>query len=187
MFSAALYLALATIVRSAPTYATLCPIGPRLLIWLFVVADVLTIITQVAGAALFGVAQSRLGEGKVPPVSAQAANDILTAGLAVQTAFFTVFLVILAVFLARLGRLSRQARPDPLVMATLTVSSVLVLLRTTFRLAESADGIASKSATNEDLFAALEAAPVLAAVALWVAVPLGCRLNRSQRFLPTRL
>ncbi|KAN0066381.1 hypothetical protein ACQY0O_000475 [Thecaphora frezii] len=206
-FTAAIYLCLAIVIRSDAALQPLCPLSPRFLIAFFVVADTLTIVMQVAGAALFGVAQSKIADNEEPPVSPQTANNILTAGLAVQTFFFTAFILVFAIFVRNASRYHHQSaspatdsrldtasldaekvaphqhqqsqapRPDRLLLAVMAVSSFFIYLRTIFRLAEAIEGIYSKSATNEDLFGALEAAPVLVAVFVWAMVPLGWRIS----------
>lgn len=50
----------------------------------FVSADVITIIMQIAGAALVGVSESKLANGLASPLTPAQANDILLAGLAIQ-------------------------------------------------------------------------------------------------------
>ncbi|KAK0536350.1 hypothetical protein OC842_002025 [Tilletia horrida] len=100
--SAALYWALAVLIRARTEYRELSPIGPRLLIAIFVFFDVATILAQVVGAAFVGASESQLGRGEKPFISPDGANDIVTGGLAVQSAAFLVFLAILAVFLFRL-------------------------------------------------------------------------------------
>jgi hypothetical protein len=50
----------------------------------FVSADVITIILQIAGAALVGVSESALADDRTTSITPEQANDILLAGLAVQ-------------------------------------------------------------------------------------------------------
>lgn len=66
-------------------------IGPRLILWVFITADVITTAVQVAGAGLIG---SRTSNHKNPAT----ANDIVLAGISIQTFFFVcgqVFFVLL--------------------------------------------------------------------------------------------
>ena len=66
---------------SAPTgvYAKLNK--PRLLLWVFIVADIVTTIIQVTGAGLIGSTTSKHKDPTTP-------NNIVLAGIAVQTFFF---------------------------------------------------------------------------------------------------
>jgi hypothetical protein len=157
----------------------------------FVIADVLTIATQVAGAALIGVAESRSARNEDSPVTPNQANDILLAGLAVQSASFLVFLILLAIVTFRLRRRRNTAmEPDYRpgiqaknigrdVLVVLALSALLIFLRTLFRLAETAYGVFSEVSTNENYFTALEYVPVVAALTLWVIVPLGKALHMA--------
>lgn len=153
-----------------------------------------------SGAALIGVSESSNVRGRSPAsVTTKQANDILLSGLAIQVsdnfaiilsstlayrivnhrqpqcASFLAFLVILIVVTFR----SNQTRPVTLrrkFTGILIFTSLLVFLRTVFRLAETASGVFSPAATNEILFGLLEFLPVGAAVALWAACSLDSTL-----------
>jgi ABC-type uncharacterized transport system permease subunit len=162
-----------------------------------VTADVITIIIQIAGAALVGVSESRLAEDQVPPLTPTQANDILLAGLAVQVLSLTVYLILLAILLVRLARISSPSpqaatssptatkskargihRFAPLYIV-LVLSSDLVYTRTVFRLVESAIGVESAAMRSQPLFAALETVPIMVAVLLWTLLPLRYLLQTS--------
>lgn len=144
--------------------------SPRGILYLFITIDILSTITQVAGAALIGSYES---DGKDP----KKPNDILLAGLAIQTASFTVFLTLLVLFRYAIATTnpsstdgptaSRQphTKKDPFILA-LFVASLLIYLRTIFRLAETSQGVFGYLSTHEAFFGALEFAPVV--VAVWV-------------------
>ena len=65
-------------VRSA---AFIEKLGFRLILWGFIAADIITTIVQVAGAALIGSTTSKHKDPTTP-------NNIVLAGIAVQTFFF---------------------------------------------------------------------------------------------------
>lgn len=195
-FSAGLYYSFSLFVQG-PQYTHLLPLSPRLLVGLFVVADVVTIVIQIVGAALIGVGESNLADGKVPAVTPGQANKILTAGLAVQCASFCAFLIIVFTFVWRFSAAKAHTRQPlaeekqisankahhrraSLFLVVLIASSLLVFLRTTFRLAEASPGELSPTSLNEHLFAALETAPVLAAVFLWSCRPLAWLLREEE-------
>lgn len=115
----------------------------------------------------------------MPPIEPETANDILLAGLCVQSFTFLLFLAILLTFLWRTSKMGKT--PDLLLVLVITSSAVLIFLRTLFRLAESADGLLSNLMTNEALFGGLETVPVLLAIAIWSAVPLAWRLRQEQK------
>ncbi len=105
---------------------------------IFVVFDVVTTVIQIVGAALIGTAESN-------NTSPETANNILLAGLAIQVASFAVFLVLLAVCILRIlqkrgsGTWAHSATAAKL-LSVLVVTSLLVELRTIFRLIETAQG-----------------------------------------------
>ena len=105
---------------------------------IFVAFDVVTTVIQVVGAALIGVAESNNNS----PVTG---NNILLAGLAIQVASFAVFLSLLSVVVLRVtqtrgnGKWAHLPRGQ-MLLAVLVVTSLLVELRTIFRLIETAQG-----------------------------------------------
>ncbi|SCV69843.1 BQ2448_1237 [Microbotryum intermedium] len=197
-FSGAFYLALSNALGRLPPNEsrTLLPFGGKKLVIIFVVADTITTIIQIAGAALIGVAESSRTNGKPSSITPQQANDILLSGLALQCASFLCFYYLLITVAVRAGKMS----PKPLgamFLAILSITSFLVLTRTVshsttgmadcftsadlsfslhssqvYRLAETAEGIFGYASSNEWLFGLLEFAPVALAVLLWAAVPL---------------
>ena len=141
-------------------------LSPRLILWGFITADVLTTIMQIAGAALVGSSESN---GKDPHTG----NNILLAGLAVQTVSFTMFLLVLLLFRISLGRdggARSHVRSKDVFIVAVAGASLLVYLRTVFRLAETAQGLFAYVSTHEKFFGTLEFAPVVLAVwilAIW--------------------
>jgi RTA1 like protein len=148
-----------------------------MIITIFVIADVLTIILQIAGAALIGVAESNIADGIKPPLTPEQANDILRAGLAIQVFFITIFLSILCFLIFRLinsGTYKETARTwqEKAILSILTSSTFFIYLRTVYRLAEAAVGVESGPTLNQPLFAALETVPVFVAVIAWTVLPI---------------
>lgn len=137
-----------------------------------IVSDVVTTIIQVVGAALIGVAESaRFGNGSSRITSDQA-NDILLAGLATQTASFLAFLILLGLCIWRSARTFTAAHLPKQFSLLLFLASLLVFLRTTFRLAETAQGVFGYASSHEALFGTLEYLPVILAVSIYAAIPL---------------
>lgn len=68
-------------------------------------------------------------------------------------------------------------------MGVLLYTSLLIFLRTLFRLAESAPGPTSRIASSQTLFACLESLPVMLAIVAWASVPVHARLTRQQERL----
>lgn len=149
-----------------------CSPQPKILIAAMIVSDVVTTIIQVVGAALIGVAESaRFGNGSASITSSQA-NDILLAGLAMQTASFLAFLILLGLCIWRSHRTFTAAHLPKQFSLLLFLASLLVFLRTTFRLAETAQGVFGFASTHEALFGTLEYLPVILAVGIYAAIPL---------------
>ena len=133
-------------------------LSPKVILWGFITADVLTTIMQIAGAAIVGSSESN---SKNPNTG----NNILLAGLAMQTFSFTFFLLVLMLFRISLGK-DVDARSKDVFILAVAGASLLVYLRTVFRLAETAQGLFGGVSTNEKFFGTLEFAPVVLAV--WI-------------------
>jgi RTA1 like protein len=158
-FSAAIYTVLTIFInRTKREYA---PLPPKVILWVFIACDIVATITQVAGAALIGVAASNRKDPTTP-------NNILLAGLAFQVFSFFVFCVCLAICLYRARKIIRSSLKA--FTAALCAATFLVYLRTCFRLAETAEGLNSALATREVYFGCLEFGPIVIAVfilAVW--------------------
>ncbi|KAL9057659.1 MAG: hypothetical protein Q9206_002256 [Seirophora lacunosa] len=172
--SAAIYTTLTSFIRAlsgddAAVARKLSPLGltKRTILAIFITADVVATIVQVAGAALIGVAQSN----RKSPTTA---NNILLAGLAFQVFSFLVFLILLFIFLQKSKKAMMSTGTGNgerggvmmMYMFALVVSSLLVYLRTCFRLAETAQGIGGYASSHEPFFGSLEFAPIVVAIAM---------------------
>ncbi|KAH7103507.1 RTA1 like protein-domain-containing protein [Auriculariales sp. MPI-PUGE-AT-0066] len=166
--SAAIYLGLAKLLPGLPPRSS--PLGAKALIGVFVAIDTVTILTQIVGAALIGSGYSAQADGRKPAIEPEDANRILLAGLSVQSAASVLFIFILVRVIVRGSRAASGVRT---ALYLLLASDLLIVLRTLFRLAESAEGTFSGVSANQGLFVALEMIPVIVAVALWAFVPLG--------------
>jgi hypothetical protein len=117
---------------------------------------------QIAGAGFIGSRESKDEDPK-------AANDILLAGLAIQSFFFLVYLGILLMFMLAIcngPRLSTTFRKTRGFIGALEVSSLLVFLSTLFTLAETSQGVFGYLSSHEALFGALEFALMVLAMAI---------------------
>lgn len=144
--------------------------------------DIVTIAIQVTGAALVGVVQTKKARNEEPPVTTETANNILLAGLAVQTAFFTLFLTLLLTAIFRLRHISTQyglRRNALMALLVNLAAAVLVLLRTVYRLAVECQGYFGSANSNQILFTCLEYLPVILAMAVFCAFPI-------YKFLPSK-
>lgn len=132
-----------------------------MILWIFVTSDVIATIAQVAGAALIGKSES---DSQSPDTG----NNILLAGLCVQVFSFLVFLVLLAMFLVRARKATTSTGEGGMMRfsGALIVSSLLVYLRTIFRMAETAEGVGGYASSHEVFFGVLEFAPIVVAILL---------------------
>lgn len=123
---------------------------------------------QIAGAASIGTAESNNRDPNP-------ANDALIAGLALQSLSFAIFLLVFVSICVRLQSRRLQLFPGSLAqyrwwLLLLLFIAVLVQLRTTFRLAESAQGVLGYLSTHEVYFGCLEFLPIALAVAALIAL-----------------
>ncbi|KAK4093685.1 hypothetical protein Purlil1_2019 [Purpureocillium lilacinum] len=181
--AAGIYTVLSALIpRLGSRYAFL---PPKVILAFFITSDVTSTVVQVAGAALIGVRSSR----RQDPTTA---NNILLGGLAYQVFAMGVFVILTATFLVRARRAIKDAGLT-VFCAVFAVVTLLVYLRTAFRLAETAEGLYGKLQTNEVYFACLEFAPIALAVLLFaVWHPGRCVGNRvrvtdeeKRRYAPT--
>ncbi|KAF4556164.1 RTA1-like protein 10 [Elsinoe fawcettii] len=154
-FSAAIYTIVSGLINKYGRKYS--PLSPKVILWVFIVCDVVTTIVQVAGAALVGKAYSNQKDPTTP-------NHILLAGLAIQVFTFAAFLAVLAWTLWRAK--ASPTRVSHAFLASLVVATLAIYLRTCFRLAETAEGLMKELSTHEVYFGCLEFAPVVVAVTL---------------------
>ncbi len=159
--SAGIYAILSVLItRVGKEYS---PIPPKWVLGVFISSDAVMTVVQIIGAAMIGAAESK---NKDPT----AGKNILLAGLAIQVFSFFIFLSLLSVFLTKSrevlwGASGKDGRKVFLVAFVL--ATVLVYLRTCFRLAEVAQGVKAYLFTHENYFACLEFAPIAGAMLLF--------------------
>ena len=164
LISASIYVCLTKLIRWASKHDLSgrhqdAILKPKALLWFFVSADVITTLIQVTGAGLIGSKTSK-------QESPKSANDILLAGLAIQTFCFTVFLVLFTRFIFKSVSYGPYLQRQRAFVIALAASSVLVLLRTIFRLVETAQGVFGFLSSHEAFFGTLEFAPIILAVGI---------------------
>lgn len=158
LISAGIYAILSVLInRLGPQYS---PLPPKVVLGVFITCDSVATAIQVAGAALIGVAYSN----KKDPSTA---NNILLAGLVFQVVTFFMFLVLTGVFLFCAKKAISTNSGLRTFLVFLLTATLLVYLRTCFRLAETAQGLNQVLATHEVYFACLEFAPIAAAMLIF--------------------
>jgi len=158
------------IARTGAQYSLL---SPKAVLGIFITSDAVTTIIQIAGAALIGSAESN-------DKSPQTGQRILTIGLAIQVLITFVFWILLISFLYKSRDVLWARKDKKLFLISFIAATLLVYLRTCFRLAEVAQGVKSYLFTHEAFFAALEFAPIAAAMLLFNAWHPGRCLGREK-------
>lgn len=154
---------------------------PSRILWIFISADVACTLLQITGASLIG---NRTSKQQDPTQ----ANNILIAGLAVQTASSLLFLSIMVQVMVTCSRsasnnkeLEAEWRKKRAASIGICLAALLVFLRTVFRLAESADGVFGYLSSHEVFFGSLEFAPIVLSLVLLSIWHPGRIFGRPQR------
>ncbi|WWC69309.1 uncharacterized protein I206_103247 [Kwoniella pini CBS 10737] len=179
LFSAAIYLSLSLAIRGYKGSEKLLIISPKKVLIFFVTADVITTIIQVVGAALIGSSESAKVRGNSSKVTPQQANNISLAGLSIQCFSFTIFLCILIFSIYKSYYLKnyliqiqiKNIKQLRLFLNIILITSLLILIRTTFRLSEIGQGFFGFASTHEFLFGILEYLPVILTLFIWSLLP----------------
>ncbi|KAK1756665.1 RTA1 like protein-domain-containing protein [Echria macrotheca] len=154
--AAGIYAVLSALIHRLGREYSILP--PRTILWIFVTSDVIATITQITGAALIGVRQKK----REDPTTA---NNILLGGLAYQVFAIGIFIILTGAFVFRARAKIAKAGLTAFV-AAFSAATLLIYLRTCFRLAETAEGLGGHLSTKEVFFGVLEFAPVVLAVLL---------------------
>ncbi|GAB1312722.1 Sphingoid long-chain base transporter RSB1 [Madurella fahalii] len=154
--AAGIYTILSALIHRLGRAYSLLP--PTVVLWFFISSDVIATITQIVGAALIGVRQKQ----REDPT---AANNILLGGLAYQVFSIGTFIILSSVFIFR-ARAQIKESGLALFTASFFAATLLVYLRTVFRLAETAEGLGGNLSTREVYFGTLEFLPIVLAVPL---------------------
>jgi RTA1 like protein len=152
-FSASIYTILSFLIEAAGHQYS--PVRPSLILFLFIACDVVATAVQIGGAASIGTAEANRQDPNT-------ASHVLTAGLVFQVFSFLLFIILLSTFLYRARKVCGKATIP--FTAALVAGTLLVYLRTCFRLVESAQGVQQYLFTHEAFFASLEFAPIVIAV-----------------------
>ncbi|GMK56003.1 hypothetical protein CspeluHIS016_0210590 [Cutaneotrichosporon spelunceum] len=172
--AAAIYLMLTYAASRWPNGRRLLVMPPKVMVTLFITVDIITIAVQVLGAAMVGVVQTKLNRNERAPMTIKTAGYILLAGLAVQTAFFTTFMLLLLLAITRVPRLELPpglARPLRMLLYSNLAAGFFVLLRTVYRLAVECQGYFGSANSSQTLFTVFEMVPVIVAMTILSAVP----------------
>ncbi|KAJ5658857.1 uncharacterized protein N7484_002506 [Penicillium longicatenatum] len=135
-----------------------CFVQPKVILGLFITSDAVSTIVQIGGACLVGVKAPR----REDPTTA---NRILLAGLAYQVCAMSFFVILMGIFQLR-AQSAIKEHGYRTFCCVFSISTIMVYLRTIFRLAETAEGLGGRLSSNEVFFACLEFAPISIVVLL---------------------
>ena len=169
--SAAIYAILSVLInRVGRQYSPILP--PKWILGIFITSDVVCTAVQICGAALIGVAESNERDPTM-------GNNILLAGLCLQVFVFFIFISLLVLFLQKSRKvIFHVGKGIKAFLAAFGAATLLVYLRTCFRLCETALGVDSYLFTTEKYFAGLEFVPILLAAWLFNAFHPGRSLRK---------
>ncbi|OQE29294.1 hypothetical protein PENFLA_c004G09508 [Penicillium flavigenum] len=136
LFAASIYMALGRIIRLV-NGASCSLVRPSWLTKIFVTGDVLSFFIQSGGGGMLASAKD---QSKV-----KLGNNMIVAGLFVQILFFGFFIVVCVVFHRRMLATPSHAMGDTQIpwtryMKVLYIASVLVMVRSIYRVAEYVQG-----------------------------------------------
>ena len=155
--AAGIYVCLGYLIKEVgPRYSLL---KPKLYLWIFCVADVVSLLVQAGGAAL---ASAATNNGKDPTPGAR----MMVSGIIFQLVCVTLFTFLFAVFIWRTRRVD-LARGQNLVIYATCISVTAVFIRCVFRTIELLQGWEGKLMETEGFFIGLDAVCMVVAIAVY--------------------
>ncbi|KAK7908933.1 hypothetical protein PG985_014811 [Apiospora marii] len=163
LFAASIYMILGRLIRllDADTYSM---IPPRWLTKVFVLGDVLSFFAQGGGGGMLTTAKTQ--------ADVQRGENIILGGLGIQILFFGGFCLVTAVFHLRLRREPTSksyavTAPWTLLVYVLYAASLLIMVRSLYRVAEYAQGQGGGLQGHEYWLYILDSVPMLAVSVLF--------------------
>ncbi|KAK7960303.1 RTA1 like protein-domain-containing protein [Apiospora saccharicola] len=170
LFAASIYMILGRLIclLDADAYSM---IPPRWLTKVFVLGDVLSFFAQGGGGGMLTTAKT--------PADVQRGNNVILGGLGIQVLFFGGFCVVTAVFHLRIrrqptGKSSQEQaaavtteKPWKSLVYVLYAASLLIMVRSLFRVAEYAQGQTGALQGHEYWLYILDSVPMLAVSVLF--------------------
>ncbi|KAH6638426.1 parasitic phase-specific protein PSP-1 [Boeremia exigua] len=159
-FCAAIYVQLTRVINH--TDPSKSRLNPRLITYIFIPCDITSLVLQGAGGALSAGAMSE--EGTVVGV------NVSKAGLIFQVVTLVFFIALSIDYLLALKRSHKKSgakleRALKILMACLSVATILILVRCVFRIYELKNGYFSPAFRDEETFIAFESVFMCVAVA----------------------
>ncbi|KAK1764346.1 parasitic phase-specific protein psp-1 [Phialemonium atrogriseum] len=154
-FCAAIYVTLSKTIRCLDP--SISRFNPKLLYWVFIPCDVVSLALQGAGGAISSVTSG----------SSKLGADIVLGGLSLQVFTILVFLIVAAEYFIRFLRAPGRRALNvefKIYLTFLSLSILLILVRCVYRIDELSDGFLGPVFHNERLFYGLESIPITIAV-----------------------
>ncbi|KAM0328171.1 hypothetical protein ACHAQA_005578 [Verticillium albo-atrum] len=133
---------------------------PRVFYWIFIPADIISLVLQATGGALSAVSteEQAVSDGV----------DVSLAGLSFQVVALTIFLGLFTDYLVSYLRKNRQkvTQRMKIFLFFLFLAVIFILIRCAYRIVELKDGYHGAEFRHEDKFIALESAIMSTAVFL---------------------
>ncbi|CAI7677044.1 unnamed protein product [Penicillium pancosmium] len=164
LFAASIYMILGRIILLVEGEA-LALIKRRWLTKLFVSGDVVCFLLLAGGGGIVATA-------KDDKTMADTGNNVIIAGLVIQLLWFALFVLVAALFHKRLASTPTPRSSLPNIrwqsyLSTLYVASTLIIIRSTFRVAEYVQGNDGYLLSNEVFLYIFDALPMLIVV-VWL-------------------
>ncbi|KAF2221210.1 parasitic phase-specific protein PSP-1 [Elsinoe ampelina] len=174
-FCSAIYVLLSQIITHVDP--SISRLSPRLVYWIFIPCDVVSLVLQAVGGALSSLGKTRADVDQGVHIS--------LGGLVFQVVTLTAFCILFVDYIITCRRKGRQALLDKrlkvLLVATF-LSALLILLRCTYRIVELHEGYFSHWFRDEPMFIALESVVMAVAVPCLIVGHPGFTLIKSKAF-----
>lgn len=150
--------------------------NPKLIYWVFIACDIVSLILQSAGGALSSDASGNSGMGV----------NIALAGLAFQVATLTAFICI-CIDYARISastwRRTPLSTPFKIFVSCLSLATLTIFIRCIFRVVELSNGYSrqSKFIRDQGLFIGLEMVMIIIAALALIGAHPGLVFNKHSR------
>ncbi|KAI8181388.1 Sphingoid long-chain base transporter RSB1 [Colletotrichum sp. SAR11_239] len=148
-FCAAIYVMLSKVIITLDR--SISRFNPHLFYYVFIPCDIISLILQATGGALSSIANDKS--------QVQKGVNVSLAGLIFQVVTLVVFCILFADYLFaayRSGARERITKHMSVFLAFLFVSTILILVRCSYRIEELKEGYFSVLFRNEPLFIGLE-------------------------------
>ncbi|TLD09972.1 hypothetical protein PgNI_05417 [Pyricularia grisea] len=177
LFAASIYMILGRLIHllDAGQYSL---VPARWITKLFVLGDVLSFFAQGAGGGLLTTAKAQNDVTK--------GENVILGGLGIQILFFSLFILVTAVFHVRIHRNPTQqslnvSAPWVPMLHVLYIASFLILVRSVFRVVEYFQGSTGLLMTHEYFLYLLDALPMFTVCALFNWMHPGKVISRFSR------